>query len=45
MTIGIRKAEMLQQMRLHRPADDHVMVGNDPRWRFIREHDFAGGMR
>jgi hypothetical protein len=58
--IGISKVQMLEQMRLHCPADDYVMVGNDPRlygnsddvgaaaeagWRFIREHDFAGGMR
>jgi hypothetical protein len=58
--IAIPKAEMLQQIRRSCPADDYVMVGNDPRlygnsddvgaaaeagWRFIREHDFAAGVR
>jgi hypothetical protein len=51
---------MLVQIRRYCPADDYVMVGNDPRlygnsddvgaaaeagWRFIREHDFAAGVR
>ena len=58
--MGIPKAEMLVQIRRYCPADDYVMVGNDPRlygnsddvgaaaeagWRFIREHDFAAGVR
>jgi hypothetical protein len=58
--MGIPKAEMLLQIRRYCPADDYVMVGNDPRlygnsddvgaaaeagWRFIREHDFAAGVR
>ena len=58
--MGIPKSEMLAQLRRYCPADDYVMVGNDPSvygnsddvgaaaeagWRFIREHDFAAGMR
>jgi hypothetical protein len=58
--MGVPKAEMLIQIRRYCPADDYVMVGNDPRlygnsddvgaaaeagWRFIREHDFADGVR
>jgi hypothetical protein len=58
--MGIPKAEMLIQIRRYCPADDYVMVGNDPRlygnsddvgaaaeagWRFIREHNFAAGVR
>ena len=58
--MDIPKADMLRQIRIHCPADDYVMVGNDPRlygnsddiaaaaeagWRFIREYDFAAGMR
>jgi hypothetical protein len=58
--MGIPKAEMLVQIRRYCPADDYVMVGNNPRlygnsddvgaaaeagWRFIREHDFAAGVR
>jgi hypothetical protein len=55
------KADFLVQLRLHIPAIDYVMVGNDPRtgwgnsedraaaeeagWRFIREVDFAAGVR
>jgi len=29
--IAIPKAEMLAQLKRHCPADDYVMVGNDPR--------------
>ena len=58
--IGTRKAEMLVEIRRYCPADEYVLVGNDPRlygnsddvgaaaeagWRFIREHDFAAGIR
>jgi hypothetical protein len=58
--IDISKAAMLLQLRSCCPADDYVLVGNDPRvygnsddvtaaadagWRFIREYDFAAGMR
>ena len=58
--MDIPKAGMLLQIRRYCPADDYVMVGNDPRlygnsddiaaaveagWRFIREYDFAAGMR
>jgi hypothetical protein len=28
--LGISKAEFLVQLKLHVPASDHVMVGNDP---------------
>ena len=28
--LGITKAEFLMQLRLHVPATDYVMVGNDP---------------
>jgi hypothetical protein len=28
--LGVTKAEFLMQLRLHVPASDYVMVGNDP---------------
>jgi hypothetical protein len=30
--MGIPKAEMLRQLRQYCPADEYVMVGNDPRF-------------
>jgi hypothetical protein len=57
----VSKVDFLVQLRLHVPASDYVMVGNDPvtgwgssadraaaeqaGWRFIREADFAAGVR
>ena len=58
--IGLDKPGHLAHMRRYIPADEYVMVGNDPSikgssqdasaaalagWRFIREDDFAAGVR
>lgn len=58
--IGCTKVEHLVQLKQYVPADDYVLVGNDPTifgnssdreaagqagWRFLREAEFAAGMR
>jgi hypothetical protein len=58
--IACTKAEQLAQLKQYVPADDYVMVGNDPAifgdspdreaaaeagWRFLREVEFAAGLR
>jgi hypothetical protein len=58
--IGCTKVEYLVQLKRYVPADDYVLVGNDPSvfgisadrdaaaeagWRFLREAEFAAGMR
>ncbi len=58
--IACTKVDQLIQLKLYVPADDYVMVGNDPTvfgnspdrdaaeqagWRFLREAEFAAGMR
>jgi hypothetical protein len=58
--IACSKVEHLLELKKYLPADEYVMVGNDPAicgnspdrdaaaqagWRFLREAEFAAGMR
>jgi len=58
--IACTKVDQLAHLKRYVPADDYVMVGNDPAifgnspdrdaaaeagWRFLREAEFAAGLR